>query len=261
VKVVLTLDSNDEEAKQRGRIAKMAQKVVDEAVRNHIDPLQLARSIMHRADAHLKQQPRHRILFVECHPQYVDDYIAEMRHALSSLEVEIKGILTSALGKMVASRSGAHAIPKSDYLMTTLYHYNFVQKKVARYGMKVVALSHTIDQEAIQKIVSLPANSRLGVLLGPVDPAPAIIQTIEFYRDVPPGSVPFAVIGDTAAVRKLMAKSDVLIYTAACRELLEVSGNQKPENVLIRFVPDPEAINKMKMLLKQSERQHVPRAN
>jgi GntR family transcriptional regulator len=254
VRVVLTLEPTGEEAQQRSRLSAFAEKVVAQAVQNQMDPMLVAQSITHRALAHQRRTIPTKIVFVECLPEYVDDYIMELRTALSDLHLEIEGVLTTSLENMVATRqNGNKGISGTDLLTTTLYHYDFVKRLMTARKQKVVALSHTLDGEAIQKIVSLPASKKLGAVFGPVDPAPGIMKTIEFYRDMAPGSIPYAVIDDSAAAQKVVNKSDILIYSAACREWIAKIKKNKRQIILIRFVPDQEAINKIRMLVKREK--------
>jgi len=254
VKVVLTLEPSGEEARQRSKLSAFAEKVVAQAVQNQMDPMLVAQSITHRALAHQRRTVPTRIIFVECLPDYVDDYTAELRSALSDLQLQIEGVLTTSLENMVSTRQPpGKGLSSTDFLTTTLYHYDFVQRLMAPRGQRVVALSHTLDGEAIQKIVSLPSNRKLGAVFGPVDPAPGIMKTIEFYRDLPPGSIPYAVVDDPLAAKRVAEKADVLIYTAACRDWVAKLKNKKQRSILIRFVPDQEAINKIRMLVKREK--------
>jgi DNA-binding transcriptional regulator YhcF (GntR family) len=254
VRVVLTLEPSGEEARQRSRLSAFAEKVVAQAVQNQMDPMLVAQSITHRALAHRRKTVPTRIIFVECLPEYVDDYTAELRSALTDLHLDIEGVLTTSLEGMVSTRqSTGKEVTSADLLTTTLYHYDFVQRLVASRKQKVIALSHTLDSDAIQKIVSLPANRKLGAVFGPVDPAPGIMKTIEFYRDMVPGSIPYAVVDDSAAAQRVASKSDVLIYTAACRDWVAKVTKKRRQIILIRFVPDQEAINKIRMLVNRKK--------
>lgn len=254
VRVILTLEATGEEARQRARLSAFAEKVVTQAVQKGMDPMLVAQSINHRALAHQRQAAPVKIIFVECLPEYVDDYTAELRIALADLHLEIEGVLTTSLKDMVSALPPAPKNAGTEKLMTTtLYHYDFVQRLVSPRHQKVFALSHTLDSEAIQNIVSVPHNKRLGVLFGSVDPAPGIIKMIQFYRDSPAESIPYAVVTDQAAVRKVIEKSDVLIYTASCRDWIAKTDARRQTSILIRFVPDQEAINKIRMLVKRDK--------
>jgi hypothetical protein len=111
-----------------------------------------------------------------------------------------------------------------------------------------------LDADAIRKIVRLPRKVRLAALLGPTDPAAAIIQTVEYYRDLPAGTIPFAIASDGNAVQKLVAKADILLYTGGCRPHINgLKKSNQREMILMRFVPDQEAVNKVKMLLGSHE--------
>ncbi len=254
VSVVLTLDSSAEEVRQRARLSAFAEKVVAQAVEKNMDPMLVAQSITHRALAYRAQPTLTKIVFVECLPEYVDDYTAELRAALADLPLEIEGVLTTSLEREVSRRRDAGKEESNvDLLTTTLYHFDFVQRLMAARGQKVFALSHTLDTNAIERIVSIPPDKKIGVLFGSVDPAPGIIKMIQFYRDLPNESVPFAIINDSTAVRKIVEKSDVLIHTASCRDYVAKLEKKKKPSILIRFVPDQDAINKIRMLVKRDK--------
>jgi DNA-binding transcriptional regulator YhcF (GntR family) len=254
VSVVLTLDSSAEEVRQRARLLAFADKVVAQAVQKNMDPMLVAQSITHRALAYQGQAAPTKIVFVECLPEYVDDYTAELRTALADLHLEIEGVLTTSLERDVSRRLDAGKGESNvDLLTTTLYHFDFVERLMTPHGQKVFALSHTLDTDAIEQIVSIPRGKKIGVLFGSVDPAPGIIKMIQFYRDLPNESIPFAIVKDSVAVRKIVEKSDVLIYTASCEDCVAKIEKKKKSSILIRFVPDQEAINKIRMLVKRDK--------
>jgi hypothetical protein len=233
------------------QISKFADKMMAQALNQHFDPMTVAQTVLHRATAMQRRVSHRKVIFVECLPEYVDDYIAELQRGLSDTKVHIDGLLTTDLAKIVkSSKARAQALLDSDYVMTTLYHYDFVHRAVGPLKLRVVALSHTLDADAIRKVVSLPAKCRLAVLLGPSDPAAAIIQTLEYYRDLPSGSIPYAIVSDVNAVRRLISRADVLLYTGGCRPHINaLKRNSKLTMILMRFVPDQEAVNKVEMLL------------
>jgi hypothetical protein len=232
----------------RMQMNKYADKVLAQVLNQHMDPVVFAQTLLRRANAMQRRVVR-KLVFIECFPEYVDDYTAVLRRELADFRVEIRGLLTTTLPTAVKSRNPeSRIVAEADYLMTTLYHYDFVHRVLAPLKPRVVALSHTLDEEAMRKIVSLPQQARLGALLGPVDPSPAIMQTLEFYRDMKPGSMPFAVITDRKAVRKLVDRTDVVLYTAACQSVV-AQLKKKRSAILMRFVPDHDAINKVRMLL------------
>jgi DNA-binding transcriptional regulator YhcF (GntR family) len=256
VKVALSLDPSGDQTRLRMQINKFVDKMMAQAISQHFDPMTVAQTVLHRATAMQRRMTQRRVIFVECLPEYVDDYIAELQRGLSDTKVHIDGLLTTDLAKMMKARnSQAQTLLDSDYVMTTLYHYDFVHRAVAPLKLRVIALSHTLDAAAIRKIVGLPPKCRLAALLGPSDPAAAIIQTLEYYRDLPSGSVPFAIVSDVNAVRKLIVKADVILYTGGCRPYINaLKKNNKLKMILMRFVPDQEAVNKVEMLLGSQDK-------
>jgi len=253
--VALSLDPSGEQARLRAQINKFVDKMMAQAITQHFDPMTVAQATLHQATAMQRRMAQRKVTFIECLPEYVDDYIAELRRGLADAKVQINGLLTADLARMVKSgKLRANGSLDADYVMTTLYHYDFVHRAVARLKLRVVALSHTLDTDAIRKIVRLPQKVRLAALLGPTDPAAAIIQTVEYYRDLPAGTIPFAIASDGNAVRKLVAKADILLYTGGCRpDINGLKKNNQREMILMRFVPDQEAVNKVKMLLGSHE--------
>src|SRR3990170_2394522 len=238
-KVVVSMDSSGEEGRRRVRISKFVDEMLDRAVEQGFDPMTIAQGVMHKAMAIARRIPVRKLVFVECYPEYLDDYTAELRHELADLNIKIEGLLTTTLGTLVRGRNDTSMILRdADYIMTTLYHYEFVQRTVARLNRHVVALSHTLDNEALHKIVSLPQGVHLGAILGHNDPAPAILRTLEFYRDLPPGSIPFAVMTDRQAVKKLQEQADVIAYTAACQKKIKTLLKENVTAILVRFVSD-----------------------
>jgi DNA-binding transcriptional regulator YhcF (GntR family) len=251
VRVQLTLEPTSEEVRQRQKISKLAEKVVRLSIKEGLDPSLVAQAVAHYARTHDALSRLPEIVFVECHREYVDDYTSELRRALSDEQVSVRGLLLDELGKN--GFPGEQEAGKTVYLTTTLYHFDFVQQAVAKRGVRVVALSHTLDQEAVQRIANVDPEKKLGVLLGPVDPPPGIIQTIEFYRNQDPGTIPFAVITDRNAARRLVKTCDVVAYTASCQEYVQSLPLGHPPTILVRFVPDQEAITKIRLLLARRE--------
>ena len=251
IRVQLTLEPTKEEISQRQKIGRLAEKVIRLSIKEGLNPGVVAQAVTHYARVHLELLRSPEIVFVECHAEYVDDYTNELRRALADERITVRGLLLEDLEQQV--KRGSIDLSKAAYLTTTLYHFDFVQRSVASKGIPVLALSHTLDQEAIRLLSDLAPNEQLGVLLGPVDPAPGIIQTIEFYRNQQPGTIPFAMVTDQAAARRLVANCKILAYTAACQEYIRSLPRPAPRTILVRFVPDKEAINKIRLLLARRE--------
>jgi hypothetical protein len=102
--------------------------------------------------------------------------------------------------------------------------------------------------------VSLPRNLRVGAILGPTDPAPTIVKSLEYYRDLPPGSIPYAIVTDSAAVKRLRAKTDSLAYTIACQDRVTSFLKKDEMAIVLRFGPAEEDIRKVQALLGSSAR-------
>lgn len=239
--------------KQRVRMAKFVDESINAAVDRGFDPMAFAQAVVRRAAASARRIPARRLVFIECHPEYVSDYIAALERELADLNVQISGVLVGSLSGNDKSRnSRPHILSRADFIITTLYHYEHVQHAVASLNKRVVALTHTIDEDALYKIVSLPPEQNLGAIFGPVDPAPVIVRILESYRDLPSGSVPFALVSDERAVKKVLSKGDVIVYTAACQKQIRSLVGEDRTSILMRFVPDEDAFRKIRALLNVS---------
>ena len=248
--VLVSLDPTSEEGRQRLRTAKFVEEILESAVSQGFEPITIAQDILQRAMALERQIPARKMVFIECHQDYIEDYASELRRELADLNIEVTGLLTAQLtGKRRSRPQVMRLLDGVDYVLTTLYHYELVQQICSPFKRRVVALSHTIDKDALYKIASLPDGARIGALFGRLDAAPAIVRTIEFYRDLPQGSIPFALITDARAVKKLLNRTDVIVYTAACKKKVRLPVGESANAILVRFVPDDDAVKKIRTLL------------
>lgn len=250
--VAVSMETSSEEQHERIKMTKTVDKILDSVVDRGFDPMTFAQALLRRATAMQRRIRTRRLIFIECHSEYVNDFIAKLEQELAGLNVHIQGILTSSLLVKKGRNPYLQSLSEADFIMTTLYHYEHVQRMVAPSKQRVVALTHTIDETALFKIVSLPGELRLGALFGPVDPAPVIVQTLESYRDVPGGSIPFALISDRRAVKKVLSNVDVIAYTAACQKQIRSLVGKDDTAILMRFVPDEDALRKIRTLLGAS---------
>jgi DNA-binding transcriptional regulator YhcF (GntR family) len=248
--VAVSMEISGEEQHERLRMVKFVDEALNVAASRGFDPMAFAQAMLRRATALERRIPIRRLVFIECHPEYVNDYISVLDRELADLNIQIQGMLTSSLSRSNGSRKRQPCIlNQADFIMTTLYHYELVQRVALPLKKRVMALSHTIDDDALFKIVSLPGDQKLGALFGPVDPAPVIVQTLESYRDLPRGSIPFALISDKRAVKRVLSSVDVIAYTAACQDQIQSLVGKDDASVLMRFVPDEDAFRKIRSLL------------
>jgi GntR family transcriptional regulator len=254
-KVVLIREQSDQDARVRLRLAKFVDETLATAIQHGFDPMNVARNMVHRATALEHRVASRKLAFVECHSEYVDDYVAELRRELAEFNVEIRGMLTDSLADIGTKEcADRDFLLSTDYVLTTFYHSGFVQQVVSPLNRRVVALTLSLNKEALYKIVSLPRNLRVGAILGPTDPAPTIVKSLEYYRDQPPGSIPYAIVTDSAAVKRLRAKTDSIAYTIACQDRVNSFLKKGEMAIVLRFGPAEDDIRKVQALLGSSAR-------
>jgi GntR family transcriptional regulator len=254
-KVALIREPSEQDARERLRLTKFVDETLSSAIQNGFDPMTFARNMVHRATAVERRVPSRKLAFVECHPEYVDDYVAELRRELSEFNVEIRGMLTDSLIDVSKRECEEREFLKStDYVLTTFYHSGFVQQVVSPLKRRIVTLSLALNKEALYRVVSLPSKLRVGAILGPTDPAPTIVKSLEYYRDQPAGSIPYAIVTDAAAVKRLRAKTDSIAYTIACQDQVSAFLRKNESGILLRFGPAEEDIRKVQALLGLSSR-------
>jgi hypothetical protein len=78
-------------------LAKFVDETLACALQKGLDPMSLERSMIHRATAIVRRFASRKLVFVECHSEFVDDYLAELRKELSEFNVEVREMPTNAL--------------------------------------------------------------------------------------------------------------------------------------------------------------------
>ena len=255
-KVALISEHSDQDDRNRLRMNKFVDEALSSAVQAGFDPMIFARNIAHRAAALEKRVPSRKLTFVECHAAYVDDYVAELRKELSEFNVEIRGMLTTSLAENPKSAENHHFLRNSDFVLTTFYHSSFVQKIVTPLNRRIISLSLALNKEALYKIVSLSREVKIGAIFGATDPAPTIVKSLEYYRDLPAGSIPYAIVTDPVAVKRLRAKTDSIAYTIACQESVHTFLKKDETGIVLRFGPAENDIRKLQALLASSPGDH-----
>jgi DNA-binding transcriptional regulator YhcF (GntR family) len=252
-KVALIREVSTQDARERLRLTKFVDETLSSAIQHGFDPMAFARNMVHRATAIERRVPSRKLTFVECHSEYVDDYVAELRKELSEFNVEIRGMLTGSLAEATKKKCpDGDFLRDTDYVLTTFYHSGFVQKVVSLLNRRVITLSLALNKEALYKIVSLPRDLRVGAILGPTDPAPTIVKSLEYYRDQAAGSIPYAIATDSVAVKRLRAKTDLIAYTIPCQERVNSFLKKGEVGILLRFGPAENDIRKVQALLGSS---------
>jgi len=252
-KVALIREHLHQDARERLRLTKFVDETLSSAIQHGFDPMAFARIMAHTATAIEQRVPSRKLAFVECHSEFVDDYVAELRKELSEFNIEIRGMLTGSLAESTKKKCPeGEFLNHADLVLTTFYHSDFVQKVVSPLNRRVIALSLALNKEALYKIVSLPRNLRVGAILSPTDPAPTIVKILEYYRDQPVGSIPYAIATDSAAVKRLRAKTDLIAYTIPCQGRVNSFLKRDEKRILLRFGPGENDIRKVQALLGSS---------
>ena len=258
-KVAVIREQSVHDARERLRLTKFVDETFAAALQQGFDPMTFARNLVHRATAIELRVATRKLAFVECHPSYVDDYVTELAKELSEFKVEIKGMLTGSIGE---SRNGNSAdrefLGHADYVLTTFYHAGFVKKVVSELNKRIVMLSLSLNKEALYETVSLKRNIRLGAILSPTDPAPTIVKSLEYYRDLPTGSIPYAIVTDSVAVKRLRAKTECIAYTITCCDHVTSFLKKDQRSILLRFGPSEDDIRKVQALLGSSAGKSTP---
>ena len=247
--VALIRQNIDQDARQRLRMTKFVEDTLVSAIRHGFDPVSMARSMTRRANA-IEQGLVRKLAFVEWQSEFVEDYVAELRRELSEFNVEIRGILTDTLESLEDKHCETRDfLSAADHILTTLYHSGLVQKAVAPLNKRIVTLTLSLNKDALYQIVSLPRDLRIGAILAPADPAPTIVKSLEYYRDQPAGSIPYAIVSDLSAVKRLRNKTDLIAFTIPCQDRVNSLLRKDEKAILLRFGPAEDDVRKVRALL------------
>jgi hypothetical protein len=66
-----------------------------QAITQHFDPMTVAKVALHQATSMQRRMSHRELTFIECLPEYVDDYIVDLQRGLSETKVHIRGWLTA----------------------------------------------------------------------------------------------------------------------------------------------------------------------
>ena len=253
--VELIRDNSDDGTRDRMRMGKFIDTTLAAAVRQGFDPVALARAMVRHASALDRPAPR-KLAFVACHSEFLDDYVAELSKELTEFNVEVRGMLTDVLEGIHKKDSPERDfLSQAEYVLTTFYHAGFVQNVVAPLDRRVIVLTLSLNKDALYQVVSLPRNLRLGAVLSPTDPAPTVVKSLEYCRDQAAGSIPYAIVTDPAAIKRLRAKTDRIAYTTPCHDRVRSILKKSDRGILLRFGPAEDDIRKMRALLSASPKE------
>jgi DNA-binding transcriptional regulator YhcF (GntR family) len=249
-RITVEPDTSTGEQLRRSAMATFVEQSLMHCRQEGLDPLMFAQAVMARSGVPERKTARRELVFVECQPEYVNEYTEVLKAELSDQPITIHGLLVSSLpAKMLADSREGKLILGADFIVTTLYHLGHLRKLLNPVKKTPVALSHSLNKEALKRIAALPPGCRVGVVLGPVDPATTMVHTIEQYHGLAVGTVPYASMNDVAAVRKVMKDSDVIAHTTSCIPLLRELKVARSRLIPMRFVPDEDAVRKVRALL------------
>ena len=252
-RVLSVREQPNHDAREKLCLNKFVDETLALALEQGFDPMTFARNVVRRATAIEQRVPTRKLAFVECHSSFVDDYVSELAKELSEFNVEIRGLLTASFKEPLNKKSpDREFLESADYVLTTFYHVSAVKQFVSSLNKRVIALSLSLHKGALYEIVSLDRCLRVGAILSPKDPAPTIVKSLEYYRDLPSGSIPYAIVTDSAAVRRLRAKTDSIAFTVACREQMSGIFKKDETGILLRFGPSEDDIRKVQALLGSS---------
>jgi GntR family transcriptional regulator len=131
------------------------ERVMDLAAAQDVPVEDLAYALLARAGA--KPQEKMPILFIECTQAELDQFSSELEE---QLPVEVERVLIEDL----ADRVSGVEDPPWRLAVTTFFHIHEVQEIVEPHGIEAVALLAEATLESLQRLMDLPAGTRVGVV-------------------------------------------------------------------------------------------------
>jgi DNA-binding transcriptional regulator YhcF (GntR family) len=158
------------------------------------------------------------VAFVECSEIEARDYAQDLR---THLQANLQPVVLSDL------ENEPGLVRSSDLVVTTLFHLGQVKDLVGR-RKEVVGVVVNPQVEMLQRLSNLPAGTKLG---GVCRDEETVTTQENFLRGVCTKDVEIYAcsLGDKAALEKLFAHVDVLVYTPPCREEI---GRLAPADLL-----------------------------
>jgi DNA-binding transcriptional regulator YhcF (GntR family) len=187
-------------------------------------------------------------IIVVCKPGGRTEELAmHLRHALADLGVEVTG---ATLDAVAADLGGwLPRLQKAQCVVSLMFDVQQARSLLAARGIDVMPLLGALREDTRDKIISLPAGTRTGIVSGALDFVDGMITAATSLN---PG---LAITGacdssDRDGISQLLAGSDCIIYGTLARHVIDRQLPPSTEAIELIYIPDDSSIQRLRRLLR-----------
>jgi DNA-binding transcriptional regulator YhcF (GntR family) len=187
-------------------------------------------------------------IIVVCKPGGRTEELAmHLRHALADLGVEVTGV---SLDDLRADLAGwMPRLQKAQCVVSLMFDVQQARSLLARRGIEVMPLLGAVREDTRDRIISLPAGTRVGIVSGSLDFVDGMITAATSLN---PGLVITGACdsSDQPAISQLLAESDCIVYGTLARQVIDRQLPSSVEAIELIYIPDDSSIQRLRRLLR-----------
>jgi DNA-binding transcriptional regulator YhcF (GntR family) len=177
----------------------------------------------------------------------VDELAMHLRHALADLGVAVTG---ATLAEITEDPDGwVPRLAKAQCVTSLMFDLHQARSLLAPHGIEVMPLLGALRDDTRQRIISLPAGTRVGIMSAYVDFVDGMITAATSLNSG------IEVIGacdsaDDQGIAGLISRADCIIHGTLARQVAETRLPASIEVIELVYVPDDSSIQRLRRLLR-----------
>ncbi len=187
-------------------------------------------------------------IIVVCKPGgRIEELAMHLRHALADLGVEVTGVGLDDIGADLAG--WMPRLQKAQCVVSLMFDVQQARSLLAGRGIEVMPLLGALREDTRDRIISLPAGTRVGIVSGSVDFVDGMITAATSLN---PGLVITGACdsSDQQVIGQLLAQSDCIIYGTLARQVIDRQLPSSAESIELIYIPDDSSIQRLRRLLR-----------
>jgi DNA-binding transcriptional regulator YhcF (GntR family) len=180
-----------------------------------------------------------------------DELAMHLRHALADLGVAVTG---ATLAEIAEDLDGwLPRLAKAQCVTSLMFDLHQARSLLAPHGIEVMPLLGALRDDTRQRIISLPAGTRVGIMSASVDFVDGMITAATSLNSG------IEVIGacdsaDDQGIAELISRADCIIHGTLARQVAETRLPASIEVIELVYVPDDSSVQRLRRLLRDERR-------
>jgi DNA-binding transcriptional regulator YhcF (GntR family) len=234
-------------SRPHARIRDQVTALLEDAVQEGLSTDQVLQIFLAQVAEFRVSQARPEIIVV-CKPGgRIEELAMHLRHALADLGVEVAGVSLDDLGVDLAG--WMPRLQKAQCVVSLMFDVQQARSLLARRGIEVMPLLGALREDTRDRIISLPAGTRVGIVSGSLDFVDGMITAATSLN---PGLVITGACdsADQPTIGQLLAESDCIIYGTLARQVIDRQLPSSVEAIELIYIPDDSSIQRLRRLLR-----------